>query len=230
MSELTSIPFIITNVNCSAWEQGCDASVLLDGNDTEKTAPVNAHLRGYEVVDAAKEAVEAICPGVVSCADILAYAARDSTLNSTGWVVQGGRKHGLFSCAEAAENELPPPAFNVSQLIESFARRGLSKKQMVILSGSHTVGVGHCDKFIERLYNFSETHFTDPSKNSTYAQQLKKDCPKATFNTTVGIFMDTITPGEFDANYYAALSEQKDCSRPFNLCLKIGAPKSWLKS
>lgn len=56
-------------------------------------------------------------------------------LNGTGWAVQGGRKDGLFSCAEAAELELPPPTFNVSQLIESFARRGLSKKQMVILSG-----------------------------------------------------------------------------------------------
>lgn len=60
--------------------QGCDASVLLDGPDTEKTALVNEKLAGYEVIDAAKAAVEAICPGVVSCADILAYAARDSTV------------------------------------------------------------------------------------------------------------------------------------------------------
>ncbi|BBN02367.1 peroxidase [Marchantia polymorpha subsp. ruderalis] len=190
---------------------GCDASVLLDGNDTEKTAPINSNLIGYDVVDDAKQAVEAICPGVVSCSDILAYAARDSTvkLNGTGWTVQGRRRDGLFSCADAAENELPLPTFNVSQLIESFARRGLSKTQMVILSGSHTVGVGHCDKFIERLYNFSATHFTDPSINASYAQQLKKDCPQAIFNTTLEIFMDTITLGEFDANYYKVLSEHK---------------------
>ncbi|BBN02909.1 peroxidase [Marchantia polymorpha subsp. ruderalis] len=191
--------------------EGCDASVLLDGNDTEKTAPINSNLIGYEVVDAAKEAVEAVCPGVVSCSDILAYAARDSTvkLNGTGWTVQGGRKDGFFSCAKAAELELPPPTFNVAQLIESFARRGLSKKQMVILSGSHSVGVGHCDKFVERLYNFSETHFTDPSINASYAEQLKKECPQATFNTTLEIFMDTITPGEFDSNYYKGLAEHK---------------------
>lgn len=54
--------------------------MLLDGNDTEKTASVNQHLRGFEVIDVAKEAVEAVCPGVVSCADIIAYAARDSTI------------------------------------------------------------------------------------------------------------------------------------------------------
>lgn len=62
------------------WKQGCDGSVLLDGNDTEKTAPVNEHLKGFRVVDAAKAAVEEVCPGVVSCADVLAYAARDSTV------------------------------------------------------------------------------------------------------------------------------------------------------
>ncbi|OAE24323.1 hypothetical protein AXG93_3725s1000 [Marchantia polymorpha subsp. ruderalis] len=93
--------------------EGCDASVLLDGPDTEKTALVNEKLAGYEVIDAAKAAVEEICPGVVSCADILAYAARDSTveLNGTAWAVQGGRKDGTVSLASRAEAELPPPEF-----------------------------------------------------------------------------------------------------------------------
>ncbi|BBN02448.1 protein MpPOD12 [Marchantia polymorpha subsp. ruderalis] len=51
--------------------------------------------------------------------------------------------------------------------------------------------------------------FHDPSINASYAQQLKNDCSQATFNTTLEIFMDTITPGEFDANYYKVLSEHK---------------------
>ncbi|KAL3697780.1 hypothetical protein R1sor_011856 [Riccia sorocarpa] len=63
--------------------QGCDGSVLLDGPNTEKHAPINAKLIGFEVVDAAKAAVEAVCPGIVSCADIIAYAARDSTVKLT---------------------------------------------------------------------------------------------------------------------------------------------------
>ena len=58
--------------------QGCDASVLIAGDATERTAFANLGLRGYEVIDDAKKQLEAACPGVVSCADILALAARDS--------------------------------------------------------------------------------------------------------------------------------------------------------
>jgi len=62
--------------------QGCDASILLDNSSSivsEKFAtPNNSSARGYPVVDAVKAVLEEACPGVVSCADILAIAAKIS--------------------------------------------------------------------------------------------------------------------------------------------------------
>lgn len=64
--------------------QGCDASVLLDDSATvvsEKNAGPNKNsIRGFEVIDEIKEKLEQVCPHTVSCADILALAARDSTV------------------------------------------------------------------------------------------------------------------------------------------------------
>lgn len=62
--------------------QGCDGSVLLDDTPSftgEKRAAANFNsARGFEVIDEIKSTIEMLCPGVVSCADILAIVARDS--------------------------------------------------------------------------------------------------------------------------------------------------------
>ncbi|KAG6545594.1 hypothetical protein Mapa_012948 [Marchantia paleacea] len=190
--------------------EGCDGSILLEGSDTEKTATLNANLKGFEVIDAAKAAVEEICPGVVSCADIVQYAARDGTvkLNGLRWEVQAGRKDGRVSKAATAAANLPLPTDSASQLISAFVRRGLSARQMVVLSGSHTVGVGHCDKFVGRLYNFNSSHSTDPSIDSAYAEELKTQCPQ-NFDASTTVSMDAFTPREFDSKYFNTLTERK---------------------
>lgn len=61
--------------------QGCDGSVLLNSvpglPPSEKQAIPNLSLRGFGTIDRVKAKLEHACPGVVSCADILALVARD---------------------------------------------------------------------------------------------------------------------------------------------------------
>lgn len=179
--------------------QGCDGSVLLDitedGNtDTEKTGPPNqSSLRGFEVIKAAKDAVEGACPGIVSCADILAMAARDaSDILSYGKIkyeVFLGRLDGRKSFASET-NQLPGPGSNLQQLTDSFAAQGLSQRDMVTLSGAHTVGITHC-MFATRQSEM------DP----VCASNLKATCAAAGSSRTT-VPQDYKTPDGMDNQYY----------------------------
>ncbi|KAI3792791.1 hypothetical protein L2E82_06682 [Cichorium intybus] len=70
--------------------RGCDGSILLDpvqNTTTEKTAGPNRSVSGYDVIDEIKTALEAECPGIVSCADILALAARDAVSFQVSYII-----------------------------------------------------------------------------------------------------------------------------------------------
>ncbi|KAK9907829.1 hypothetical protein M0R45_015687 [Rubus argutus] len=157
---------------------GCDASILLDGSSSEKTAPPNLSVRGYNVIDAAKAAVETVCPGVVSCADIIVMATREAVYLSGGgrYNVQTGRRDGLVSLASNVD--LPAPSISVTQSVAAFARKGLDATDMVYLLGGHTIGVAHCSLFQDRLYNFQNTGKPDPSMDSSLLIKLRGICPQ----------------------------------------------------
>ncbi|KAL2348644.1 hypothetical protein Fmac_002644 [Flemingia macrophylla] len=192
--------------------RGCDASVLLNSkgnNKAEKDGPPNVSLHAFYVIDAAKKAVEASCPGVVSCADILALAARDVVFLSGGptWDVPKGRKDGRTS--KASETiQLPGPTFNLSQLRQSFSRRGLSGEDLVALSGGHTLGFSHCSSFRNRLHHFNATHDVDPSLNPSIEAKLKSICPLKSQAKNAGTSMDPSST-TFDNTYYKLVLQQK---------------------
>ncbi|KAL3834521.1 hypothetical protein ACJIZ3_009257 [Penstemon smallii] len=185
--------------------RGCDASVLLDStttNKAEKDGPPNLSLAAFYVIDDAKTKLEKACPKTVSCADTLAIAARDVVVLSGGpnWTVLKGRKDGRISRANESLT-LPAPSFNTSQLIQSFTQRGLTTKDLVTLSGGHTLGFSHCSSFEARLRNFSKVHDFDPNLNPQFAQDLKTKCPKPNQDSSAGHFLDS-TQSVFDNDYY----------------------------
>ncbi|XP_062190660.1 peroxidase 2-like [Phragmites australis] len=189
--------------------QGCDASVLLADTATftgEQGAGPNAgSLRGFNVVANIKTQVEAVCKQTVSCADILAVAARDSVvaLGGPSWTVLLGRRDSTTASLSLANSDLPPPTSSLQQLITKFGNKNLSPTDMVALSGAHTIGQAQCQNFRDHIYN-------DTNINSAYATSLKANCPAAAPNGNTNLApLDTTTPNVFDNAYYNNLLSQK---------------------
>ncbi|CAI0474800.1 unnamed protein product [Linum tenue] len=190
---------------------GCDASVLLDdvlpSFVGEKTAPPNDNsLRGFEVINNIKTEVEKLCPGKVSCADILTVAARDAVvaLGGPSWQVPLGRKDSTTANFTDALVSLPSPFLDLSDLADAFASKGFSTQEMITLSGAHTVGKARCGLFRQRAH--SEGNI-DPA----YAAFLQSICPG-----TDGVGDDNLAPLDnstttdtFDRGYYLSLVGKK---------------------
>ncbi|KAK1318182.1 Peroxidase 55 [Acorus calamus] len=190
--------------------EGCDASIMIQSpnGDAEKDAQDNLSLAGdgFDTVIKAKQAVEAQCPGVVSCADILTIAARDVVTASGGpfWGVELGRRDGLISNAGRVSGNLPQPDSNLNLLNSMFRKNNLTQTDMVALSGAHTIGFSHCDRFANRIHSSSP----DPSLDPDYVQKLMQDCPVGV-DPAIVVDMDPTTPRVFDNAYYTNLVEKK---------------------
>ncbi|KAK4265672.1 hypothetical protein QN277_026693 [Acacia crassicarpa] len=187
--------------------QGCDASILLNKTDTidsEQDAFPNVDsIRGLDVVNNIKTAVEEACPATVSCADILALAAEVSVIltEGKGWKVPLGRRDSTTANRTLANSNLPPSFFNLTQLKAAFLVQGLNTIDLVALSGAHTFGRSHCRNFQDRVYNFSGTGQPDPNLNTLYRQILSRICPQNGDGSNLAN-LDPTTPDTFDKNYY----------------------------
>nr|QBC35992.1 peroxidase POD5 [Gerbera jamesonii] len=185
--------------------RGCDASVLIDStpsNQAEKDSPANnPSLRGFDVIDNAKARLEAACPGVVSCADILAFAARDSVQMTGGlrYDVPAGRRDGRVSLI-AETRALPLSTANLNQLTRMFSSHGFTQEEMVTLSGAHTIGRSHCTSFASRLYSYNTSTNQDPSLDGLYASRLMQQCPQGGADSVVP--MNPGSPVFADVGYY----------------------------
>ncbi|CAN6222112.1 unnamed protein product [Urochloa humidicola] len=190
---------------------GCDATLLLKSHNgtAQRDADPNSTVRGYEAIEAVKAKVEAACPLVVSCADILAMAARDAVNYTQGpaYAVETGRRDGNVSRKDDAVRFLPPADGNVTVLTRYFAAQNLSYKDMVVLSAAHTIGVAHCPSFSDRLYNYSGAGDQDPSLDVAYAKNLTAACSPGNVATVQPL--DAATPATFDLGYFQSVAQHR---------------------
>ncbi|VAI72491.1 unnamed protein product [Triticum turgidum subsp. durum] len=173
--------------------RGYDASVMLEsteGNVAEKDAKPNKSLRGFG-------SVERLAKGPF-------------------WPVALGRRDGRVSSATEASNELPPASGDVPLLVKIFASKGLNLKDLVVLSGAHTLDTAHCPSFADRLYNTTSENgtsgFVDPSLDSEYADKLRLKC-KSVDDRTMLSEMDPGSFKTFDTSYYRHVAKRRGLFR-----------------
>ncbi|KAI3461051.1 hypothetical protein Pfo_017714 [Paulownia fortunei] len=189
---------------------GCDGSILLDnadGIESEKEAnPNRDSADGFDIVDDIKTALENVCPGVVSCADILALASQISVNLAGGpsYDVPLGRRDSRTANREGADRELPSPFASLDELESNFSAKGLDSTDLVALSGAHTFGRARCLTFSPRLYNFDNSGQPDPSIDTTYLETLRQTCPENGNGGTLAN-LDQSTPNDFDNDYFENL-------------------------
>ncbi|CAN6541595.1 hypothetical protein ACFX13_018691 [Malus domestica] len=194
--------------------KGCDASILLDSSQNiiseKRSVPNQNSARGFEVIDEIKSALEKECPSTVSCADILALAARDSTVLTGGpsWEVPLGRRDSIGASLSGSNNNIPAPNNTFQTILTKFKLKKLNIIDLVALSGSHTIGNARCTTFRQRLYNQSGNGLADSTLDQSYAAQLRTRCPRSGGDQNL-FFLDFVSPTKFDNSYFKNLLASK---------------------
>ncbi|KAL1562596.1 peroxidase [Salvia divinorum] len=183
--------------------EGCDASILIEnGPESENKAAGHLGIGGFEYIAKAKQLIENECPGVVSCADIVAIAARDvvALVGGPVYEVETGRRDGRVSDSKLAVF-MPRVDESAASLRSKFEKKGLSNEELIILSGAHTIGTAACFFMQKRLYRYNATNESDPEINPCFLPELKRLCPK-NGDENVRIAMDPVTGDRFDNQPY----------------------------
>ncbi|KAL7141339.1 hypothetical protein ABFS83_08G046700 [Erythranthe nasuta] len=190
---------------------GCEGSILLDDSSNftgEKNAfPNRNSVRGFEVIDAIKQNLEKACPSTVSCTDILTLATRDAVFLSGGpfWPVSLGRRDGLTASEASANTDLPSPFEPLENITAKFISKGLDVKDMVALSGGHTIGFAQCSTFKQRLFDFDGAGNPDPLLDVALLGNLRGICPNQD-NSDTNLAPFDSTSAKFDNSYFKSLA------------------------
>ncbi|CAN1134223.1 Peroxidase 70 [Linum perenne] len=170
---------------------GCDGSILLDATptiDSEKTALANNNsARGFEVIDQIKAEVDKVC---------------GRPLGGPSWEVQLGRRDSTTASRTTANNDIPSPFLDLPALRSSFRKQGLNDRDLVVLSGGHTIGFAQCQFFRNRIFND-----TAATINPNFAAGRRETCFANSGDTNLAS-LDS-SPARFDVSYFKNLAAKK---------------------
>ncbi|KAH9300997.1 hypothetical protein KI387_012580 [Taxus chinensis] len=183
---------------------GCDASVLLQSSPTagivaETVSERNFGLRRLDLIDNIKSALEQACPLTVSCADIIQMAARDAVALSGGPFIPllTGRRDGINASNTRADYQLPPATVSVGSMLKIFSDKNISAEDGVALLGAHTLGVGHCINFQNRL-----SPLGDPNMSPFLSAALRMLCRVPAPFSNMTFAPNDLTNFVFDNQYF----------------------------
>lgn len=194
-SDITLAAGLIRIFFHDCFPQGCDASILLEGPNTEQAMGPNQTLqqKALLLIDQIRFKVHAACGPIVSCADILALATRDAVVGSGGesYSVPLGSFDSLAPASPQDVGFLPSPTTGqVSVLLNAFASRGfLQPAELVALSGAHSIGRAHCNSFSDRAGR----------QEDTFSSFLFMTCARNPAHVQI---LDVRTPDVLDNQYY----------------------------
>ncbi|KAB2083789.1 hypothetical protein ERO13_A05G280000v2 [Gossypium hirsutum] len=117
-------------------------------------------------------------------------------LGGPNWDVKLGRRDARSASRAAANNGIPAPTSNLNRLISRFNALGLSTRDLVALSGAHTIGQARCTSFRARIYNESNIDLS-------FAKTKQSNCPRSSGSGDNNLApLDIQTPTYFDNKYF----------------------------
>ncbi|CAN6836159.1 unnamed protein product [Brassica oleracea] len=212
-NDTTITPKLLRLLYSDCFVTGCDASVLLEGPNSERKAPQNTGLGAFVIIDKIKKVLEQRCPGVVSCADILNLATRDAVhmAGAPSYPVFTGRRDGLTSDKQTVD--LPSPSISWDASMAYFKSRGLNVLDMATLLGSHSMGRTHCSHILDRLYNYNKTGKPSPTMNKSFLSEMAEKCPprtkKGQTDPLVYLNPDSGSNHSFTSSFYSRVLSNK---------------------
>lgn len=125
---------------------------------------------------------------------------KNMQLGGPTWKVLLGRRDSTTASRAKANADIPSPFMDLPALIKNFKNQGLDERDLVALSGGHTIGFAQCFVFRDRIYN--ETNI-DPK----FAKARRSTCPRTGSDSNLSPLDPT--PAHFDTAYFTNLKMKK---------------------